>query len=85
MITPRKSWQIINHRTIIDLLESIKNQTTLVLIQISAALIGCLMTRYLDDQATVDAMNGHLREICPTLFSADDAVYAKVSTDILFQ
>lgn len=41
------------------------------------------MARYLDDQATVDAINGHLREICPTLFSADDAVYAKVSLQIL--
>ena len=36
------------------------------------------MTRYLDDQATIDTMNVHLRDICPTLFSADDAVYAKV-------
>eukprot|EP00794_Sanderia_malayensis_P007706 gene7706-8543_t len=52
--------------------------------ELSAALIGCLMSRYLDDQATVDAINIHLREICPTLFSADDAIYSKASEMIHF-
>ena len=37
------------------------------------------MTRYLDDQANVDAINAQLRDICPTLFSADDATYSKVT------
>ena len=43
------------------------------------------MTRYLDDQATVDAMNAHLRGICPTLFSAEDAVYSKVWPKVCIQ
>eukprot|EP00795_Rhopilema_esculentum_P004293 gene4293-20493_t len=52
--------------------------------EISAALIGCLMARYLDDQATVDALNSQLREICPTLFSIDDAIYAKANEIVHF-
>ena len=32
----------------------------------------------MDDNVTIDALNGQLREVCPSLYSADDATYSKV-------
>ncbi|KAK7100912.1 nuclear pore complex protein Nup155-like [Littorina saxatilis] len=44
---------------------------------ICTALITCLIGRYLDDNATVDAISGRLREVCPSLYSTDDATCSK--------
>ncbi|XP_060081127.1 nuclear pore complex protein Nup155-like [Ylistrum balloti] len=46
---------------------------------ICSSLITCLINRYLDDNATIDAINNKLREICPSLYSSDDATCSKAS------
>lgn len=45
-------------------------------------LITSLVSCYLDDNASVETLSSRLRDICPTLFSADDAVCSK-ATEIL--
>ena len=45
-------------------------------------MITALLSCYLDDNASVEGLSQKLREICPTLFSADDAVCSK-ATEIL--
>ena len=45
-------------------------------------LITAVVSCYLDDNASVESLSYKLREICPTLFSADDAVCSK-ATEIL--
>ncbi|KAL8597837.1 hypothetical protein ACOMHN_061370 [Nucella lapillus] len=45
--------------------------------EVCTALITCLIGRYLDDNATVDAISGRLREVCPSLYSTDDATCSK--------
>ena len=45
-------------------------------------LITALVSCYLDDNASVESLSYKLREICPTLFSSDDAVCSK-ATEIL--
>ncbi|KAJ8305762.1 hypothetical protein KUTeg_016307 [Tegillarca granosa] len=45
--------------------------------EMCGALITCLIKRYLDDNATIDAVNTKLREICPSLYSCDDATCSK--------
>ncbi|KAK3089178.1 hypothetical protein FSP39_001520 [Pinctada imbricata] len=47
--------------------------------ELCASLITCLINRYLDDNATIDAINAHLREVCPTLYSSDDATCSKAN------
>lgn len=42
------------------------------------ALIASLINRYLDDNATINAISSRLREICPSLYSQDDAICSKV-------
>lgn len=44
---------------------------------VCAALIACLISRYLNDNATVDAISSRLREVCPSLYSTDDATCSK--------
>ncbi|KAL4235731.1 hypothetical protein ACF0H5_004123 [Mactra antiquata] len=44
-----------------------------------ATLIQCLINRYLDDNATTDAISSRLREICPSLYSTDDATCSKAN------
>lgn len=46
-----------------------------------ASLITCLIDRYLDDNATIDAISCRLREVCPSLYSSDDATCSKVHVD----
>nr|KAG5703924.1 hypothetical protein BaRGS_008183 [Batillaria attramentaria] len=46
---------------------------------VCAALIACLISRYLDDNATVDAISSRLREVCPSLYSTDDATCSKAN------
>ena len=47
--------------------------------QICSALIDSLIKCYLDDSASTDAISERLRDVCPNLFSSDDAVSTKVS------
>lgn len=49
-------------------------------LQICRALISSLMNCYLDDSASIDAISERLRDVCPSLFSNDDAVSTKVNT-----
>ena len=41
------------------------------------------MNCYLDDNTSTDAISERLRDVCPSLFSNDDAVTTKVSTTCL--
>ncbi|XP_067677422.1 nuclear pore complex protein Nup155-like isoform X1 [Haliotis asinina] len=43
------------------------------------SLITCLINRYLDDNATIDAISKKLREVCPSLYSSDDATCSKAN------
>ena len=43
----------------------------------ASALIQCLISRYLNDNAATDAISSRLREICPSLYSSEDAICAK--------
>ncbi|XP_052257804.1 nuclear pore complex protein Nup155-like [Dreissena polymorpha] len=43
------------------------------------SLIQSLINRYLDDNATTDAISTRLREICPSLYSTDDATCSKAN------
>ena len=45
----------------------------------SHVLITSLINMYLDDNAATDAISARLREVCPSLYSSEDQVYAKVS------
>ena len=50
--------------------------------QICSSLISALMNSYLDDSASIDAISEKLRDLCPSLFSNDDAVSTKVKTSL---
>ena len=41
-------------------------------------LIQCLVNGYLNDNASTDAISVKLREVCPSLYSTDDATCSKV-------
>jgi len=45
--------------------------------EMCGTLVNCLISRYLDDNATVDAISAKLREVCPNLYSTDDATCSK--------
>ncbi|XP_060597073.1 nuclear pore complex protein Nup155-like [Ruditapes philippinarum] len=47
--------------------------------ELCGTLIQCLINRYLDDNATTDAISSRLREICPSLYSTDDATCSKAN------
>ncbi|XP_013406007.1 nuclear pore complex protein Nup155 [Lingula anatina] len=47
--------------------------------EICCALISCLIKRYLGDNATTDAISSKLREVCPSLYSTEDAVASKAN------
>jgi hypothetical protein len=40
------------------------------------------MYRYLDDNASVDAISSKLREVCPSLYRREDAACSKVTAHI---
>lgn len=48
--------------------------------ELSGALITALINVYIKDNASVDAISNHLRDICPLLYSSDDSVCSKVHT-----
>ncbi|CAH1772348.1 unnamed protein product [Owenia fusiformis] len=45
--------------------------------EITAAMITCLVNRYLGDNATTDAISSRLREVAPSLYSVEDATCSK--------
>jgi len=47
--------------------------------QVATGLIARLVALYLDDNATTDAISAKLRNLCPSLYSADDAVCSKAN------
>lgn len=49
--------------------------------ELSGALITALINVYIKDNASVDAISNHLRDICPLLYSSDDSICSKVNTD----
>lgn len=50
--------------------------------ELSGALITALMNVYIKDNASVDAISNHLRDICPLLYSSDDSICSKVHANI---
>jgi len=47
--------------------------------EMCSTLVNCLVARYLDDNATVDSISATLREVCPNLYSSDDATCSKAN------
>ncbi|KAI3362280.1 hypothetical protein L3Q82_012598, partial [Scortum barcoo] len=47
--------------------------------ELSGALITALINVYIKDNASVDAISNHLRDICPLLYSSDDNVCSKAN------
>ncbi|XP_053557191.1 nuclear pore complex protein Nup155 [Bombina bombina] len=47
--------------------------------ELTGALIASLINCYIRDNATVDGISTHLQEVCPLLYSADDAVCSKAN------
>ncbi|XP_050400754.1 nuclear pore complex protein Nup155 isoform X1 [Patella vulgata] len=47
--------------------------------ELCGSLITCLISRYLDDNATIDAISSRLRDVCPNLYSTDDATCSKAN------
>uniref|UniRef100_A0A3Q4GBE5 Nucleoporin 155 n=1 Tax=Neolamprologus brichardi TaxID=32507 RepID=A0A3Q4GBE5_NEOBR len=47
--------------------------------ELSGALITGLINVYIKDNASVDAISNHLRDICPLLYSSDDSVCSKAN------
>lgn len=52
--------------------------------ELSGALITALINVYIKDNASVDAISNHLRDICPLLYSSDDSICSKVLTYVCF-
>lgn len=48
--------------------------------ELPGAIITALINVYIKDNASVDAISNHLRDICPLLYSSDDSVCSKVDT-----
>ena len=42
-------------------------------------MITALIALYVDDNAATDAISERLREVCPSLYSVEDALCSKVS------
>ncbi|KAM4708363.1 nuclear pore complex protein Nup155 [Discoglossus pictus] len=47
--------------------------------ELTGALISSLINCYIRDNATVDGVSTHLQEVCPMLYSPDDAVCSKAN------
>ncbi|XP_076020291.1 nuclear pore complex protein Nup155 [Genypterus blacodes] len=47
--------------------------------ELAGALITALINVYIKDNASVDAISNHLRDICPLLYSSDDSVCSKAN------
>ncbi len=51
-----------------------------LVLQLCNDLITCLISFHLGDNATTDAVSERLRQLCPSLFTVDDATKAKVTS-----
>ena len=51
--------------------------------ELSGALITALINVYIKDNASVDAISNHLRDLCPLLYSSDDSICSKVHENML--
>ncbi|XP_051971626.1 nuclear pore complex protein Nup155-like isoform X1 [Xyrauchen texanus] len=47
--------------------------------ELTGALITALINVYIRDSASVDTVSGHLRDICPLLYSSDDGICSKAN------
>ncbi|XP_051907367.1 nuclear pore complex protein Nup155 [Hippocampus zosterae] len=47
--------------------------------ELSGALVTALINVYIKDNASVDAISNHLRDVCPLLYSTDDSVCSKAN------
>lgn len=47
--------------------------------EMSGALITALINVYIKDNASVDAISNHLRDLCPLLYSSDDSICSKAN------
>lgn len=47
--------------------------------ELSGALITALINVYIKDNASVDAISNHLRDLCPLLYSSDDSICSKAN------
>ncbi|XP_056146577.1 nuclear pore complex protein Nup155 [Lampris incognitus] len=47
--------------------------------ELTGALVTALINVYIKDNASVDAISNHLRDICPQLYSSDDSVCSKAN------
>uniref|UniRef100_A0A667YNQ0 Nuclear pore complex protein Nup155 n=1 Tax=Myripristis murdjan TaxID=586833 RepID=A0A667YNQ0_9TELE len=47
--------------------------------ELTGALITALINVYIKDNASVDAISNHLRDICPLLYSSDDSICSKAN------
>jgi nuclear pore complex protein Nup155 len=47
--------------------------------QLCDGLVRCLMDQYISDSVTTDNVSGQLRDLCPSLFSQDDAIVTKAN------
>lgn len=82
-------WQVLNEHNVEDVIfhldtvirERLKHIKFRDLVatgqEICSSLISALMNCYLDDSASTDAISERLRDLCPSLFSNDDAVSTK--------
>lgn len=82
-------WQVLNEHNFEDVIlhlepglrERLKHMKFRDLLttgrEICSALIDSLIKCYLDDSASTDAISERLRDVCPNLFSNDDAVCTK--------
>ncbi|XP_051972803.1 nuclear pore complex protein Nup155 [Xyrauchen texanus] len=47
--------------------------------ELTGALITALINVYIKDSASVDTVSGHLRDVCPLLYSSDDSICSKAN------
>lgn len=51
--------------------------------ELGSALVTALIHHYLDDNATTDAISNRLREVCPSIFRREDAVFSKAHEKLM--
>ncbi|XP_023215500.1 nuclear pore complex protein Nup155-like [Centruroides sculpturatus] len=51
--------------------------------EVTTALVNALINLYLDDNATTDAISNRLREVCPSIYRNEDALFSKAHEKLL--
>lgn len=51
--------------------------------QLTSALAGSLVRSYLDDNATTEAVSNRLRDVCPSLYRSEDALFTRAQEILL--